>query len=90
MKRFSGSSAELEKLRADVERALGYPRRPDVVGENVKNPVDTVHAFGIEIDENSVAELVTDDDILAIASDTRLSAALRKRLAQKLAEAKNG
>lgn len=63
MKRIKGSKKELEDIRNAIDKSLGLPKKPDFVGENVRHPVTTLHAYGIEIEDKNLV-LVLDDEIV--------------------------
>lgn len=84
MKFITGTPGELEKIRSDVEAVLGYPRTPDVIGENVKNPQPTVHAWGIEEHESGAFRMTVDHALETSVSDARISKATKTKLAAML------
>lgn len=84
MKYIAGTREELEAMRSAIEASLGYPRMPDVVGVNVRDPQPTVHAYGIIDDAPSSALMTVEASLEAVVSDERIGADVRKALAAKL------
>lgn len=86
MKIISGNQADLLAIRAKASQVLGYPKAPDFVGQYVKAPSATEHEYAIFQAEN-VFFMSTDVRLENLATDTRLSKAMRTKLAALLAGA---
>lgn len=84
MRYSSTSKLEIESMRAKIDSALGFPKQPDFVGENVRHPVTTLHAYGIEIEDKNLV-LVLDDEIVNAAG---LDGDVAKKLLEAQKDAK--
>lgn len=86
MKVISGNEADLLAIRAKASQVLGYPKAPDFVGQCVKAPSPTEHEYAVFQAEN-VFYMSTDVRLEDLATDTRLTKAMRTKLAALLAGA---